>query len=410
VSASYSTDASWARYTHVSEFLACGSSTLSKAPKYPGEEPPLIVRGNGCRVWDLDGNEYIDFANGLGPITLGHAIPEVRDAIVAQLDNGIIFGRPHPLEGEVAEILCDIVPCAERARFLKTGGEAIAACIKIARNATGRKRIIHCGYNGWLNTLAAGSGFQPPGIAAGTPLKGIPPEVSALHSSLPWGETEPWEHAFAQHGDEIAAVVIASSYAQMEQGRTFLPRIRELTQSHGALMVMDEIVTGFRLAMAGAQEYFGFEPDLAVFAKGMANGMPISAYVGRAELLESCRELSISSTFGGETLSLAAVKRVVRFYREHDVIRRLWSAGTRLWGEAQKLFDAHGIPVRIDGLPVCPFLTITGNVEQAALMRAYFRNGLLMYTVPYVNYSHTDSDIDESLERLDRALAQVSAG
>jgi glutamate-1-semialdehyde 2,1-aminomutase len=410
VSASYNTDASWERYTSLAGFLACGSSTLSKAPKYPGEEPALIVRGKGCRVWDVDGNEYIDFANGLGPITLGHALPEVRDAIVEQLDNGIIFGRPHPLEGEVAEILCDVVPCAERARFLKTGGEAIAACVKIARNATGRKRIIHCGYNGWLNTLAAGSGFQPPGIAAGNALKGIPPEVSALHSSLPWGDAQPWEQAFDEHGEEIAAVVIASSYAQMEEGRTFLPRIRELTREHGTLMIMDEIVTGFRLAMAGAQEYFGFQPDLAVFAKGMANGMPISAYVGRAELMESCRELSISSTFGGETLSLAVVKRVIRFYQEHAVIDRLWSAGTRLWAEAQKLFDAHRLPVRIDGLPVCPFFTVTGDLKQSELMRAYFRNGLLMYHVPYVNYSHADADIDESLERLDRALAQVAAG
>jgi glutamate-1-semialdehyde 2,1-aminomutase len=148
----YSLEKSWRMYKESRNYLAGGSSTSSKVPVFENSEPALIMNGKGCRVWDIDGNEYIDFRNGLGPITLGYCIPEINLAISKQLENGFIFGHPHPLEGEVAKLLVEAIPCAQRVRFLKTGGEAIAACIKIARNATKRNKILHCGYNGWLNT------------------------------------------------------------------------------------------------------------------------------------------------------------------------------------------------------------------------------------------------------------------
>lgn len=418
---------SWNDYDHFRRFLGCGSSTLSKAPRFRDAEPALIERGLGCRVWDADGNEYIDYTNGLGPITLGHAIPELREAILSQLDHGIIFGRPHRLEGEVAELLCEVIPCAERVRFLKTGGEAIAACIRIARHATGRKYIVQCGYNGWLNNLGASSGFTPPGIAAASAAgatrpagssqdappssgvsRGTPDELSALHVALPWGDTAPWEEAFAEHGDEIAAVVIASSYPEMERGAEFLPRIRELSRRYGAVMIMDEIVTGFRLAIAGAEEYFGFEPDLAVFAKGMANGMPISAYLGREDLIELAGEIPISTTFGGETLSLAVVKAVIDIYRSRGVIDHLWSVGQVLWTEVQRRFHEAGLPIRLDGVPVCPTFTMTGDIERDALLRSAYRNGLLLYNVPYITFSHREPDVEETLNRFDSVINELS--
>ena len=145
---------SWAAHRESTGFLAQGSSTSSKVPAMEGVEPAQIIRGSGCRVWDADGNEYIDFRNALGPVTLGYAIPEINAAIAEQLDRGIIYGHPHPLEGEVARLLVEAIPCAERVRFLKTGGEAIAACIKIARHATKRNTILQCGYNGWVNSLS----------------------------------------------------------------------------------------------------------------------------------------------------------------------------------------------------------------------------------------------------------------
>ncbi len=421
----YSVTNSWSKFEHSKTFIGCGCSTLSKAPSYEGAEPALIERGKGCRVWDVDGNEYIDFANGLGPVSLGYAIPEINTAVVEQLNAGIVYGRPHPLEGEVAEMLCDIVPGAERVRFLKTGGEAIAACIVIARGTTGRPRVVQCGYNGWINRLSHDDGFLPRGLAAsaaagattsatsdsaaGGVTRGIPDALGRLHTTLPWGKIDEWEKCFAEYGDEIAAAVIACDYAGMELGHDFLPAVRKLTEKHGTLLIFDEIVTGFRLALAGAEEYFGVQPDLAVFAKGMANGMPISAYIGRGDLIDTCRELGISSTFGGEALSLAAVKAVLNFYEEHDVIDYLASASAKLWEKATSIFADHGLQVQFEGVSVCPRITLSGGLEHGKFMKAAFRNGLILYDVPYTNYSHRDGDIQEVWVRFETMAKELAA-
>lgn len=403
----YSVKKSWEIYDRSTNYLGCGSSTLSKAPSYRLEEPPLVVRGKGCRVWDADDNEYIDFSNGLGPISLGYAVPEIDEAIRKQLESGIIFGRPHPLEGEVAELICDVVPCAERARFLKTGGEAVAACIRIARGATGRDRIVQCGYNGWLNRLSDHAGFQPRGVASGS-VKGIPQSLSELHMGLPWAQIDDWEKCFAEYGNEIAAAVISSDYGELEAGNEFLHGVRALTQKYGALLIMDEIVTGFRVRIAGVQEYFDFKPDLAVFAKGIANGMPFAAYVGRADLIDSCRQLSISSTFGGDALSLAAVKAVIQFYRERNVIDYLWKAGAELWNQTVEIFKERDLDVRFQGVPVCPQIQLGDGLNRDDLMKAACRNGIILYDVPYITYSHRDADIVETLDRFRKVAEELA--
>ncbi|OGV51680.1 MAG: hypothetical protein A2017_10150 [Lentisphaerae bacterium GWF2_44_16] len=402
----HSVKKSWKIFKNSTNYLACGSSTGSKIPAIEDAEPAAIVRGKGCRVWDADGNEYIDYRNGLGPVTLGYAISEINDAIKAQLDNGIIYGHPHILEGKAAEALTEVIPCAERVRFLKTGGEAIAACIKIARAATGRNKIVQCGYNGWLNTLSAPGGTVPAGIANSQPLKGIPKAISDLHKSLPWADNAAWEKLFAEEGKEIAAIVVASNYTDMEKGKNFFPFLRKLTQKYGSLMIVDEIVTGFRLAMGGAHEYFNFMPDMAVFAKGCANGMPISAYLGKAELIESARSIGISSTYGGETLSLASLKATVAFYKKNNVIAHIWKNSGRLWPEVNKLFENYKISASFKGLSVCPQLVFEGDAAKLSVpfFKNCYLNGISLYNVSYVNYSHKDKDIDETIEKIGRSI------
>jgi glutamate-1-semialdehyde 2,1-aminomutase len=398
---------SWELDRRLRQHLAGGSSTNSKTPRLEDAEPALVIRGKGCRVWDLDGNEYIDFRSGLGPVSLGYAVPEIDAAIRAQLADGICFGHPHPLEGEVAALLNEVIPCAEKARFLKTGGEAVAACIKIARNATGRDLVVHCGYNGWLSNIARPQGQVPAGVAAVTPEQGVPRALANLHVALPWGDEAAWRHFFAARGSEIAAVVAACDYAAMESGATFLPLVRDLTRASGGLLILDEIVTGFRLALGGAQEYFHVMPDLAVVGKGMANGMPISAYVGRADLLDSAPVIGITSTFGGETLSLAAARATIRFCREQGVIAHLWRTGEALWPRVQKLVDARGVPCRIRGLPVCPSISFIAQEPRDAFFRACYRNGLSLYDVSYVTWSHRSTDVEEALERFAKAIAEL---
>lgn len=395
------------------EIMPWGSSTCSKAPLYAPDEPAVIVKGKGCRVWDASGKEYIDYRNGLGPVTLGYQVQAVDEAIREQLKSGIIFGHAHPLEAEVAEMLRDVVPCAEQVRFLKTGGEALAAAIRIARAYTGRNHIIQIGYNGWLNAVGQGSQILP-GQEGKSVVPGVPAALSAQHHIASWNDLAQLERIFTDHHGEIAALVIAADYARMEEGRTFYSAAYELTRKHGTLLIYDEIVTGFRVAIGGVQEYFGVVPDLAVFSKGIANGMPLAAYMGSKEVMSVADRGNgtvISSTFGGETLSLAASKAVIGIYQEQDVVGHLWETGERLWHGVNDLFVKYNIPLAWKGFWPCPMLTVADGFEPAVranFLRAAFKHGVSLYNVSYVNYSHQAEDVAETLFRLERACENMS--
>jgi len=387
-----------------------GSSTCSKAPQYLPDEPGVIVRGKGCRVWDADGREYIDFRNSLGPVTLGYCYPAVDEAIRAQLKQGIAFGHPHPLECEVAEKICEAVPCAEQARFLKTGGEAVAACIRIARAFTGRDHVIQIGYNGWLNSLGSEAALLPGRRATAVP-HGVPACLRALHHVTAWGDIPGAGAIFEEFPRGVAAVVVAADYETMDRGAAFLPALRDLANKQGAVLIFDEIVTGFRIARAGIQEYFGVTPDLAVFAKGIANGMPLSVYCGRREIMKVCEEgATVTSTLGGETLSLAAARAVLLVLDREDVIGHLWRRGEAMWGGLNRIFQERGIPAQMKGFWPCPAMAFAPDAPKDVrerIYRAAFRHGVSFGPINYVNYSHKDADIAEALERMSRAVASL---
>ena len=388
-------DKSWALYDRATAVIPMGTQTHSKAPREAlrGTEPCFLQRGAGCRVWDVDGNEYIDFRCALGPVTLGYSIPEVDDAVVRQLADGVLFSYAHPLEVEVAERLVDIIPCAESVRFLKSGGEAMAATHRLARAFTGRDHILTCGYHGWINSM-------------GRP--GVPEAIDSVYRALPWGDIAPYESTFADLGtDRIAAVSVSCDYADIELGRQFLADLRSLTERHGALLIFDEIVTGFRLARGGAQQYFDVTPDLAVFAKGMSNGVPLSTYLGRGDVMETVRDVVISSTFGGDTLGLAAAKAVIDIYQREDVIGTLWARGRQLHEGIAALADAHQVPVSVAGLPPVGQLELPSPEARLALEGECLQRGVILYTVLYPNFSHTESDIDAALIAIGEALAAV---
>jgi glutamate-1-semialdehyde 2,1-aminomutase len=324
----------------------------------------------------------------------------VEAAIREQLENGLIFSYASPLEVEVARRLVEIIPCAESVRFLKTGGEAMAAAIKLARAFTGRERVLKCGYHGWLQMTSG---------------PGIPASVGDSLREMPWGEIGPYEAAFAREGERIAAVSVACSYGDGERGRTFYPALRELTRRHGALLIFDEIVMGFRLARAGAQEFFGVTPDLAVFAKGLSNGAPLSCYLGRRDVMETVRRATISSTFGGDTLALAAARAAIDTCCREDVIGHLWARGRQLQEGLNRLFGELDAPAAVTGFPPCCQIGFTtpDRERNAALFlqfeRELFCRGVILYTVMYVNYSHTAAEIDEALNRMAEALRAMRA-
>lgn len=383
---------SWSLRRRACEIIPRGTSTNSKAPSpdLEGVEPCFIVRGRGCRVWDVDGNEYIDYRNALGPVTLGYGHPAVLEAVRNQLDSGIVFGYPHPLEVELAETLREVIPCCEMVRFLKTGGEAMAAAIKAARATTERDVVLRCGYHGWLQNT-------------GEP--GVPTSFDALLPAFSWGDVAGLEAKLREHAGRVAAVSVAASYPHILPGDSFLAECRRLADAHDALLIFDEIVTGFRVAMGGVQEYYGVTPDLAVFSKGMANGLPISVLAGSERAMRSLEHATVSSTFGGDALSLAGAKAAVAVYREHDVIGHLWQVGGRLVDGVNGIFSEAGVPAAFRGCPTCPQLVFdSGRADRDAhlranLLRGLFTRGVSIYNVSYVNFAHGVADIDETLDR-----------
>ncbi|MDX1357830.1 MAG: aminotransferase class III-fold pyridoxal phosphate-dependent enzyme [Clostridia bacterium] len=394
-------------YEILEKYVAGGSSTGSKRATLFPEDPAANARGMGCRLWDADGNEYIDYRNSLGPVTLGYCYPEVNDAVKKQLDMGIVYGHPGILEAMAAEKLCSIIPCAEKVRFLKTGGEAVAACIKLARAYTGREHIIQIGYNGWLNVLSSGARANPRDTVKGIPL-GISRGLSELHHTVAWNDTDMIDTLFESYEGQIAAVVIAADYENMEQGREFYPYLRDITRKNDALLIFDEIVTGFRIALAGVQEFFGVTPDLAIFAKGMANGMPLSVFCGRTDVMDMVSKgASISSTYGGEQLSLAAALAVIDIYQRENVVDYLKENGNKLWTEINSILYKKGIPIEYKGMGQCPVMVGKDLALRERFMRRAYVNGVSLYSVSYINFSHKAGDITETIEKLNKAASEI---
>ena len=389
-----SVEQSWELHRRAVGVTPMATQTHSKAPRpaLREVEPCFLVRGEGCRVWDVDGNQYIDFRNGLGPISLGYAYPSVNEAIAKQLQDGVVFSYAHPLEVEVAERLTEIIPCAEKVRFLKTGGEAMAAAHRLARGFTGRDHILTCGYHGWVNSMR----------------EGVPAATKSTYTALPWGNVDAFQTAIDTQGaDDIAAISVACDYAEIEQGHQFLPALRAMCDRIGALLIFDEIVTGFRLRRAGAQEYFDVTPDLAVFAKGISNGVPLSVYLGRADVMDAVKSVVISSTFGGDTLGLAAASAVLDVYEQEDVIGTLWARGQQLHTGFGELAERHGVDAGFSGLPPVGLLRLPTTEDRVRFEGECLRQGVITFSVYYPSYSHSEADIDEALEAQGRAVQQL---
>jgi len=370
-----------------------------------GASPIFLRSGKGCRVIDVDGNEYVDYPMALGPIVLGHNYPRVSEAVRRQMDEGTTFSLPHPLEVQVAETLVEIVPCAEMVRFAKNGSDATSGAVRLARAFTGREIIACCGYHGWQDWY----------IGTTTRNKGVPKAVQDLTIPFEYNNIASLERIFAEHSGQVAAVIMEPvGVIEPEQG--FLERIRELTRREGALLIFDEIITGFRLALGGAQEYFGVIPDLACFGKAMGNGYPISAVVGRREIMQLFDEVFFSFTFGGETVSLAAALATISEMRKKNVISHLWEQGQKLKDGYNVLAREFGVDRYTEciGLPprtVVTFKDETGSeslVLKSLFQQECLKRGVLFSGGHNVCYSHSNADIDHTLQAY-RAATEIMA-
>jgi glutamate-1-semialdehyde 2,1-aminomutase/spore coat polysaccharide biosynthesis protein SpsF len=372
--------------------IPLGTQTFSKSfQQYPdGAAPLFLTHGQGCRVWDVDGNEFVDMVAGLLPVLLGYCDPDVDTAIRDQLEHGISFSLATELEVEVAELLTEIIPCAEMVRFGKNGSDATTGCVRVARAATGRDRILICGYHGWHDWY----------VAATVRNKGIPDVLSQLAQRVPYNDLDAVQKAFRANPGEIAALVIEPMSA-ISPDDGYLAELKSLVHSEGALLVFDEIITGFRFALGGAQEYFGVTPDLAAFGKAMGNGMPISAVVGRANLMMEMEEVFFSSTFGGEALSLAAAKSVIRKLQGNPVIESLWTNGGLLAKRVRQLIVTHGLSDSVSLKGAAPWTilafqdTPTASKEsiKTMFMKEMLANGVLIAASNNMTYAHQSEDV-----------------
>lgn len=372
------------------------SQTFSKGPSQfvQGVVPVFLERGKGSHVWDIDGNEYIDYAMSLGPIILGHNYPVVNEAVKAILNKGTTFTLPHRLESELAELLCEIIPCAEMVRFGKNGSDATSGAVRVARAYTGRDKIVCCGYHGWQDWY----------IATTTRNKGIPEEVKKLTLTFEYNKIETLEKIFAENKNEVACVIM-EPVGVIEPENNFLQTVKDLAHKNDAVLIFDEVVTGFRFALGGAQEYFGVIPDLACFGKAMGNGFPISAIVGKKEIMKLFEEVFYSFTFGGEIVSIAAAIVTIKELKEKRVISYLWEQG-------RKIRDGYNVLVKELGLEeftecvgypprtVVAFKNKKG--EDDLLLKSLFqqeciKRGILFTGNHNICFSHSNKDIDYTL-------------
>src|SRR5579859_5774324 len=282
-------------YERALRIMSPVTQTLAKGPgQYvKGVAPKYLKRGLGAHVWDVDGNEFLDYNMAIGPLSLGYCYPKVDEAIIAQLRDGITFSMMHELEVVLAELVHRVIPNAEAIRISKTGADVTSAAVRVARAFTGRKKVLCCGYHGWHDWY----------ISVTSRNAGIPEEIKELSATFEYNDLQSVKDAL----DEDVACVILEPFVFEAPKDNFLGELKALCEANGTLLIFDEMWTGFRIAIGGAQEYFGVTPDLACYTKAFANGMPISLLTGRKDVMNLFNEeVFFFTTFGGEALSLAA--------------------------------------------------------------------------------------------------------
>jgi len=390
-------------YERASGLIPCFSQTLAKGPSQyvNGIAPKYLIKGKGSHVWDVDGNEYIDYNMGIGPISLGYAYPAVDQAILKQLGDGITFSLMHPLEVEVAEMLREIIPNAESVRYSKSGADVTSAAIRISRAYTGKNKILCCGYHGWhdwyVSTIARNAG--------------IPESVKDLTYTFSYNDIESLTQSI---DDDVAAVILEPIVFEAPKDN-FLQKVAEICKQKGIILVFDEMWTGFRMALGGAQEYFGIKADLATYSKAIANGMPISVLTGRREIMKVLEEdVFFFTTFGGEALSLAAAKATIEEIKDKNVLPAISATGEILKAGYNDIVNDLGLDyTRVVGYNFRSMVTFDERVGNPLDLKSFvqqelIKRGILWSGMHNISYSHSINDIEYTLSAYREVLVQLN--
>ncbi|MGB5847941.1 MAG: aminotransferase class III-fold pyridoxal phosphate-dependent enzyme [Ignavibacteriaceae bacterium] len=375
------------------DLIPATTQTLAKGPQQnvKGIAPKYLKKGKGSHVWDVDGNEYIDFNMGIGPLSLVYAYQKIDNAIKKQLEDGITFSLMHPLEVEVAKLINEVVPNAESVRYSKTGADVTSAAIRVARAYTGREKVLCCGYHGWHDWY----------ISVTDKNNGIPKAIDDLTFTINYNDIQSVKDSI----DSDIAAIILEPFVFEPPKDNFLQELRKLCDDNGTLLIFDEMWTGFRIALGGAQEYFGVKADMATFSKAVANGMPLSILTGRKEVMKVLDEdVFFYTTFGGEALSLAAAIATIEELRDKNVPAFLAAQGKKLKDGYNQIANDLGMGyTKCIGYECRSLITFDANAGnpleiKALVQQEMIKRGILWGGFHNMCFSHADADVEYTLK------------
>lgn len=372
-----------------------------------GEYPVFIERGYGGHIVDVDGNDYIDMLCSYGPIILGYVEDEINQAAIKQMEKGFCFSLVQQLQNELQQKLIELIPCAQMAVIAKTGSDVTTMAVRVARGYTGKEKVLRCGYHGWHDWCVEGKG-------------GVPQETIDLTIGFEYGNLGELMEKLEENKNEVACIIItpvghplAKDVITPPEG--YLEGVRKLADEYGAVLVFDEIRTGFRVAIGGAGQHYGVVPDLATFGKAMANGYPISALVGKKQVMKVMeKDVFVSSTFFPNSLEMAASLKCIEILQRDNVIETVWQKGEMFLKRLEEIKQKYNAPITISGIPPMPFITFDKVDENYKIRRKEFytqtiRKGLFVqpYHHWYICFRHTEDDLNNALNYIDEALSYV---
>jgi glutamate-1-semialdehyde 2,1-aminomutase len=394
------------------ELIPAGCHTYSKGDdQFPENAPGFIERGEGCRVWDVDGNEFLDWGMGLRAVGLGYGVPEVLSAVHEQIARGTNFVRPAPVEVEFAELITSLIPSADMVKFAKNGSDVTAGAVRLARAYTGRDYIAFCKEHPFFSFHDWFIGKTPPNA-------GIPEVVSEQSLTFHYNDIESLEKLFADYPGKIAAVMLEPVAVDAPADR-FLEKVRDLTHKNGAVLIFDEMISGFRWHLNGAQTYFNVIPDISTFGKAIANGFSVAVLAGKREIMElggikhdKPRVFLLSATHGAETHALAAGVATIKFMAEKDVVGHIWRIGKLLQDGLNGLAAEMGLSdyVSCIGYPCSPTIVTRDKQGQVSmpfrtlLLQEMITQGVL---IPYIatSFSHGEAEVEQTLKAATHAFS-----
>jgi glutamate-1-semialdehyde 2,1-aminomutase len=401
-------------YVKAKQLIPGGTQLLSKRPErfLPDFWPSYYSKAKGCEIWDLDGNKYVDVSiSGIGSCLLGFADDDVDAAVKNCIDNGSMCTLNVPAEVELAELLCEIHPWADMARFARTGGESMAVAVRIARTFSGRDKVAICGYHGWsdwyLAANLAADGALNGHLLPGLDPAGVPQALAGTTLPFQYNQIEQLEKLVAENKDSLGVIVMEVVRCN-EPKDGFLEKVREIATKNNIVLIFDEITSGWRSNFGGIHLQYGVEPDMAVFAKAISNGFPMGAVIGRGDVMQAAQATFVSSTYWTEAIGPTAALATIKKLRDKNVVEQITKVGTMVQDGWRELADKHGLKIEIEGKPAISHFNFDygeqNNALRTLLTQEMLDRDYLANCAFYCNYAHTPEIVEKYFSVLDEVF------